>query len=260
MIRVVLAGAIAALAASQAPVELVEDDALDVPTVGSSRLADASLNEADSGFPSLGGLAKMAKGALSKITGGSKKSTRPPDLDMSWTMTRQDSCVFCEMIVQSVEAKLRMDPFLGYVGPPEDYPFEDTGSIFGTANTVQQERSTRRSYPVPPIPASMRGGPITSMQGHVITPPPPFVTPPRERLTPTAIAAGKGQAQDATVVIAQATLRKAAADAIRTFALPGANGASFEGGIANLAGKNRPEMLAPVDPNELLVPAGVSHK
>jgi len=202
-------------------------------------------------LPEIGGLVAMA---TSDLGGGPAK--RGKAIPTSLAFTRDSKCVFCEYVLQQVEARLRLDPFLNYVGAPEDYPFADTGSIFGSKDAVQTQNS-RRSYPKAPIPRSQRGI-IRGMNVPPPPPPPPFVTPPRDRLLPSQIAAGKGQAQDATVAIAQATLAKAAQSAMRTFALPGANGATWEGGLATLAGKDRPDVLAPVDPNELLAAAGVS--
>lgn len=168
-------------------------------------------------------------------------------LSLSFRWTRSDKCVFCEYLLQEVERRLRNDPSLGYTGPPPDYPYKYAGTIYGAGEALSTPMQSN-AYPKPPKPHSM----IKSMNKHV--PPPPFVAPPPDRLLPSEIAGGKGRAQDALNVMTEASLKTAALNAARTFALPGANGNNFQGGLAELAGKNRPTIMAPVDTNEVLTP------
>ena len=190
--------------------------------------------------------------ALSAAAGGGRSGRKQrSSLSIGFTFTRSDKCAYCEFVVEAAAARLRADPFLAFVGPPADTPLDaaSAGSVYGLRQRPVPARALG-AYPVPPRPRSSGAA--------AAVPPPPFVTPPSQRLPPSAVAAGAGAAQDAAVVLAASTLRRAAQEAARTFALPGANGATFEGGLAALAGSARPEVLAPVDPNEMLAVAAAA--
>ena len=187
--------------------------------------------------------------ALSAAAGGGGR--RRSSLSIGFTFTRSDKCAYCEFVVEAAAARLRADPFLAFVGPPEDTPLDaaSAGSVYGLRQRPMPARA-HGAYPQPPRPRAHGAAPAV--------PPPPFVAPPSQRLPPSAVAAGAGTAQDAMVALTAATLRRAAESAARTFALPGANGATFEGGLASLGGTARPDVLAPVDPNELLASAAAT--
>lgn len=236
-------------------------------------------------MPSTSSLTGKPTSATAAAAGGS--GTTPIQRDPSLLFNIDRKCVMCEFIMEKVDALLRADPFLHYVGAPTDYPWEEVGSVFGAVGTTAPVQRGRK-LPVPPRPHAAAGGAPGGGSGNdvaraqlkgIANDGSPIVPPPPFRLSPQEVVDGKGAPMDAA---GQEMHRRALAamEALKAsqaaIALPGANGGAdtFEQGIRKLStyaggagvqaadlqpgagGPKRPVLFSPVDPNKNLIPAG----
>jgi hypothetical protein len=227
------------------------------------------------GIAAVGGIAMLAASSSKATPQTLHTSAFGAPKDMTMTFGKDQKCVMCEFILQKVDEALRNDPYLNYIGPIRDFPFDDTGSVFGSPKHLSQMNRGRTKLPTPPQPHG-----IDPSNQNLASSSDPAVKPPTMRLTPDAVAKGQGASEDATAMETErkASLAAKTLEAAQSsLAIPGSNaGSSFEGGIRSLADYSggpgaviaqandhggvvpaRPAILAPVDPNDRLIPAAV---